>query len=238
MTTPRLLLLEASSAHRAAPGRAGAAAVWLVDAVRQGPVAFRLAPDVLDAEEKERAAAFRREQDRRCYVAAHVALRVVLGEHLGTEPGGIPLVREPCTGCGGPHGRPVIADVPVHFSLSHSGDLALLAVAAVPVGVDVEAVPSPVVVREVGERLHPRERAELARLPEERRPEAFARVWARKEAYLKGLGVGLVRGIGLDYVGTDASAVNPRPGWSVGDVEVPEGFAGAVAVASSEYAGL
>ncbi|MFI9804257.1 4'-phosphopantetheinyl transferase family protein [Streptomyces sp. NPDC052301] len=233
MTSPHPLLLRAAPAHRVSPHDGGAAAVWLVDAVRQGPAALRLAPDVLDAQEKERAAGFRRQEDRRCYVTAHVALRVVLGDRLGTGPGGLRFVRESCPECGGPHGRPALADAPVHFSLSHCGDLALLAVAPAPVGVDIEAVPAPEVARRLGARLHPRESAELERLPAARRPAAFARVWARKEACLKGLGVGLVRGVARDYVGADPARAAAPPGWSVSDVDVPEGFAGAVAVASS-----
>ncbi|MGX1880792.1 4'-phosphopantetheinyl transferase family protein [Streptomyces sp. NPDC055287] len=209
---------------------AGAAPVlWSVDAERQGDAAERLAVGVLDDGEKERAASFVREADRRCYVTAHVALRTLLGAWLGREPGAVRLHREPCPSCGGPHGRPATADGPVHFSLSHSGNVALLACAAVPVGVDVEALPRPGVVREVAGDLHPRETAELSAVPEAGRPAAFARVWARKEAYLKGLGTGLSRGLSLDYLGTRPVAVNPV-GWLIGDVAAPDGFAAAVAV--------
>lgn len=207
-----------------------APALWSVDAERQGDVAMRLAVDVLDDGEKERAASFVREADRRCYVTAHVALRAMLGACLGVDPAEVRIHREPCVSCGGPHGRPATADGPVHFSLSHSGSVALIACAAVPVGVDVEAVPRPGVVREVARELHPRETAELAAMPEAGRPAAFARAWARKEAYLKGLGTGLARGLSLDYVGTGPAAENHPPGWLVGDVAAPDGFAAAVAV--------
>lgn len=203
-----------------------------VDAGRQGDVAARLAAGVLDDGEKERAASFVREADRRCYVTAHVALRSMLGACLGIEPGAVRLHREPCLSCGGPHGRPATADGPVHFSLSHSGSVALIACAAVPVGVDVEALPRPEVVREVAKELHPRETAELSALPEAGRPAAFARGWARKEAYLKGLGIGLSRSLSLDYLGTGPAAVNHPAGWRISDVLAPAGFAAAVAVQS------
>ncbi|WP_244315876.1 4'-phosphopantetheinyl transferase family protein [Streptomyces albidochromogenes] len=212
-------------------GQGGDAApvLWSVDAEVQADAAMRLAGGVLDDGEKERAAAFVREADRRCYVTAHVALRAMLGACLGLAPGAVRLHREPCVSCGGPHGRPATADGPVHFSLSHSGSVALIACAAVPVGVDVEAVPRPGVVNEVARELHPRERAELTALPEAARSAAFARVWARKEAYLKGLGVGLARGLSLDYLGTGPAADRP-PGWRVADVAAPNGFAAAVAL--------
>ncbi|WP_256096959.1 4'-phosphopantetheinyl transferase family protein [Streptomyces agglomeratus] len=206
--------------------------LWSVDAGRQGDVAVRLAAGVLDDGEKERAAAFVRETDRRCYITAHVALRAMLGAWLGMEPGAVRLHREPCLSCGGPHGRPATADGPVHFSLSHSGSVALIACAAVPVGVDVEALPRPEVVREIAGELHPRETAELSALPEAGRPAAFARGWARKEAYLKGLGIGLSRSLSLDYLGTGPQVVNHPAGWLIGDVLAPAGFAAAVAVRS------
>ncbi|MEV8019154.1 4'-phosphopantetheinyl transferase superfamily protein [Streptomyces sp. NPDC086554] len=190
--------------------------------------------DVLDAEERRRAAALRRPADREVYVAAHTALRQHLGRYLSVEPAAVEFVRLPCPGCGGPHGRPVVAGgAGPHFSLSHTGGLALLAFADRPVGVDIELLPAASTVDDVAASLHPRERAELAALPAPERPLAFARCWTRKEACLKGTGAGLA-GDGLTalLVGT-GPAPTPVPGWTVKDVAtVPEGYAAAVAVAA------
>ncbi|MCX4782965.1 4'-phosphopantetheinyl transferase family protein [Streptomyces sp. NBC_01264] len=205
-------------------------AVWLVDTDAQDRAAARLAPEVLDPVEQQRAAAFKREVDRRRYVASHVALRLVLGAWLDLPPGRVRITRAPCPGCGGPHGRPVSEDGPVHFSLSHSDRLALLAVGPVPVGADVEALPTASAVAELAGQLHPREIAELEALAPEERPAAFGRVWVRKEAYLKGLGIGLARGLSLDYVGAGDTPADGLPGWSLTNVAVPPGFAAAVAV--------
>lgn len=115
-------------------------------------------------------------------------------------------------------------------SLSHSRDLSLLAFAAVPLGVDVEAVPASEAAAEIGAMLHPAESRELAALPASDRPAAFTRAWTRKEAYLKGEGIGLARDLSLDHLGTGPV---PRPGpagWTVADVLVPAGYAAAVAV--------
>ncbi|MEW2180131.1 4'-phosphopantetheinyl transferase superfamily protein [Streptomyces sp. NPDC005406] len=207
----------------------GAPALWLVDAVRDGGQAQRLAPGVLDAGELDRAARLVVEADRTCYVAAHVALRLLLGARLGLAPDAVPFTREPCPSCGGPHGRPA-TEGKVHFSLSHTRGVALLAFADAPVGVDVELVPKPGTVSEIAGQLHPAESRELAELPESARPAAFGRVWTRKEAYLKGEGIGLADGLAAEHVGTGP---RPRPGpggWTVTDVEVPAGYAAAVAV--------
>nr|WP_245238688.1 4'-phosphopantetheinyl transferase superfamily protein [Streptomyces sp. MZ04] len=190
--------------------------------------------DVLDAEERRRSAALRRPADRAVYVAAHTALRRRLGAYLSVDPTAVELVRLPCPGCGGPHGRPAVAGgAGPHFSLSHTDGLALLAFADRPVGVDIERLPAAGVVNDVAAALHPRERAELAALPAPERPPAFARCWTRKEACLKGTGAGLAGdGMTALLVGT-GSAPTPVPGWTVTDVAVPEGYAAAVAVAAA-----
>ncbi|MFJ8649766.1 4'-phosphopantetheinyl transferase family protein [Streptomyces sp. NPDC093546] len=209
-------------------------ALWMVDAGRQGERGVRLAPTVLDAAERQRAAAFRRRADHRSYAVAHVALRLLLGACLGVAPHRVRLVREPCPRCGGPHGRPAAeGDRGVHFSLSHSDDLVLLAFAAVPVGVDVQRGPRYAAVADARSALHPAEVRELAALPEAERPAAFARAWVRKEAYLKGIGTGLARSPSLDYVGTGPDPADGPPGWRVSDVVVPEDFTAAVAVRRS-----
>ena len=115
----------------------------------------------------------------------------------------------------------------MQFSLSHGGDLVLVGLAETPVGVDVEAVPDEDVAADLRTRLHPAEQREIEAA--EHLDEAFARVWTRKEAYLKGTGTGLSRGLSTDYLG--ATGLAPLPdGWSVQDVPVHTGYAAAAAV--------
>lgn len=198
-------------------------------------------PDVsvLDAGERERAQAFRREQDRSLYVLAHVALRQLLGAHLDVDPAEVRLARADCPGCGGPHGRPILDPgrhpPGLHFSLSHSAGTALLAIADRPVGVDIEELPSAELVTEVAAGLHPRECTELAALPLADRPSAFARCWTRKEAVLKGTGEGLGGGAASLLVGTGEHPY-PVPSWDFADVPAPVGFAAAVAAAQRDGA--
>ncbi|MEU8764249.1 4'-phosphopantetheinyl transferase superfamily protein [Streptomyces sp. NPDC048659] len=212
---------------RPSEGPPAGAELWLVP-----PGAVPEGAEVLDTAERERAGRFRRAVDREMYVAAHTALRVLAGAYLGRAPEGLEFARLDCPGCGGPHGRPVLAGAGagLHFSLSHSGGLGLLAFAPVPVGVDVEGVPEPRTVGQVADALHPAERRELAALDGAARAAAFARCWTRKEAYLKGTGQGLSgTGFADTLVGTGPRPVAP-PGWTLTDVRVPVGFAGACAV--------
>jgi phosphopantetheinyl transferase len=105
--------------------------------------------------------------------------------------------------------------------------LVAVAVAAVPVGVDVEEVPPPhIAAATAPTALHPGELGELAALPEAARPAAFARCWTRKEAYLKGTGTGLNRPPAKVRAGA-----GPRParipGRRVADVPTPPGYVAA-----------
>ncbi|KKZ73737.1 4-phosphopantetheinyl transferase [Streptomyces showdoensis] len=212
------------------PGpRAARPQLWLVATEVHEDSAARYASLVLDAEELARAGEFRRPGDRATYLCAHVGLRRLLGAHLGVAPRGVTVERAPCPCCGEPHGRPVLPDGRLHFSLSHCEGLSLIAVATTPVGVDIERIPAPHLVAELAEVLHPAESAELAALAQDLRPAAFARVWTRKEAYLKGTGVGLGADPSAEYVGSGPVPTAP-PGWLLADVAVPSGHQAAVAV--------
>ncbi|MCI0386887.1 4'-phosphopantetheinyl transferase superfamily protein [Streptomyces sp. CNQ085] len=188
----------------------------------------------LDDRERERANAFVRPQGRLTYLSAHIALRRILALHLGIAPAQVSLGRAPCPCCGAPHGRPVVTgtESSPHFSLSHSRGLVAIAVAAVPVGVDVQGVPSADVARLCVRKLHVREREELAGLSREELPIAFARLWTRKEAYLKGLGTGLGRGLAADYLGDAEGEEEPdRPDeWLVRNLPCESGHVAAVAL--------
>lgn len=184
---------------------------------------------LLDANETARLDGFIRPGDRDAYAVGHVALRRLLGSRLATAPEAIVLARNPCTKCGDPHGRPIIPGDPVHFSLSHTRGMVLIALASAPVGVDVESLPRPATVADITPQLHPKERVELAEVPVEERPLAFARCWTRKESVLKARGVGLNEELSRSYVGAGPQpAVDP--GWLLTDVSVDPGFAAAVAV--------
>ncbi|MFI8090749.1 4'-phosphopantetheinyl transferase family protein [Streptomyces sp. NPDC086080] len=230
---PAVLDLSGLRRRTRAPGPRvlrGPLELYLAHVGAQDEQTLRDARELLDAEERDRARAFRHDRDRAAYVVAHAALRDVLSLLLGVRAEALPLAREPCAGCGGPHGRPVLRTPGVHFSLSHSGDLVLVALAPAPVGVDVEGLATDRAVLGAQSALHPVEADELALLPAHGRPAAFTRAWVRKEAYLKGLGTGLVRDPALDYVGTGPLSAVPAPGWSVRDVLVPAGYAAAVAL--------
>ncbi|MCD9140818.1 4'-phosphopantetheinyl transferase family protein [Streptomyces albireticuli] len=212
--------------------RGGPPQVWLLRIADHAPEPPEVYERILDADERGRATAFFRDLHRERYTAAHLGLRRLLGAYLGTGPADVALIREPCPGCGKPHGRPAVAGAPLHFNLSHAGDLAFFAFADTPVGADVEEEQPAEVVDGVVRMLHPDETAEIGALPGPDRAAAFARCWTRKEAYLKGTGTGLSESPAVTYVGSGAAPVSP-PGWTLTDVAVGAGHAAAIAVATA-----
>ena len=105
----------------------------------------------------------------------------VLRAYLGAEPR-IEL---------GPHGKPRVNGL--HFNLSHSGHLRVLAVARHEVGVDVEIVSDRGDVNELAAVGLPADQAaHIAAVPANQRNTVFHRLWVRHEARCKLHGVGLV----------------------------------------------
>ncbi|MDP9106005.1 MAG: 4'-phosphopantetheinyl transferase superfamily protein [Candidatus Eremiobacteraeota bacterium] len=165
--------------------------VWWADPLISGEDLARH----LDDAERERAARFRRPEDRLRYAAAHGLARLVLGADLGEVPRKVRFETE-CARCGGPHGKPRLlgSGAAVDFSISHSGRRVVVAAArGVRVGVDVESTARRYASDEPLVRgvLTPAEAEALTRVPESRRAEAFFRYWTRKEAVLKATGDGL-----------------------------------------------
>lgn len=143
---------------------------------------------VLDEGERRRALRFYFAPDRIRYSVCHANLRRLLGSYLERPP-------ESLTFREAEGGKPALvlddSDAPLRFNLSHSKNIALLAVALeMAVGVDVENVRP--IERDVANRFFsPREVASMTPLEGEAWLDAFYRCWTRKEAVLKGEGLGL-----------------------------------------------
>ncbi|MGA2163951.1 MAG: 4'-phosphopantetheinyl transferase superfamily protein [Solirubrobacteraceae bacterium] len=131
------------------------------------------------------SAAERARVERRCglqrdrFVIAHGAMREVLGVYLNCAPAFVPLTVR--------HGEPP-RTLGLKISLSHSEDLALLAVSRATVGVDVEHVSAAQDgdLDEVAElTLSPGELAVFRGSRMVDRPRVWLRSWTRKEAVVK-----------------------------------------------------
>lgn len=137
----------------------------------------------------ERAERFRFPIHRDRFIARRGILRTLLGQVLACPPQNIFFAYSP-------YGKPYLAQDPtleLHFNLSHSEGLALIALTlGRNVGVDIERLTPSLRDDTVPEQFfHPREVALLRSLPQSDQAEAFLRFWVHKEAYIKALGKGL-----------------------------------------------
>jgi 4'-phosphopantetheinyl transferase len=194
-----------------------------------------LASDLSD-EERARAARFTFDRDRRRYIAAHGALRRILGPYLSELPSEVLLVAEPG---GKPHLASPATDL--RFNLAHSGNLGLLAIGrGREVGIDVERSRDPFDGLEslATSCLSSEELVALRSLPVGERRAAFFATWTRKEAFLKGLGEGLARELDsfdVTVPPAEARLLCVREGssgwerWTLRDLHPERGFAATVA---------
>lgn len=154
--------------------------VWTA---RLGEALLASLPDVLDDDERQRAERFVFPQHQVRFRCARSVLRLLLGGYLDCDPRQVAFAY-------GLQGKPSVDGLA--FNLSHSGDVALLAVSRLAeIGIDIE------LAREIGEArsiarqyFSPAEQAALASV-EGDLSTPFLRCWTRKEAIVKALGGGL-----------------------------------------------
>jgi 4'-phosphopantetheinyl transferase len=180
--------------------------LWTIN-LDDAPGAFPGVEDILDGVEQYQALRFASGQLRTRYIAAHVAVRRILGQSLARNPGDVRLARTA-------NGKPYVADAPIAFNLSHSGPLAVCAVTrSGHIGVDIEAVrtiddPDGIVEHFFA----PGEVAEYRRHTGDARLMTFFRLWTRKEAFIKATGEGLSRPLNT----FDVAVGRPLPARPVG----------------------
>jgi 4'-phosphopantetheinyl transferase len=156
-------------------------------------------------------------------------IECVLGRYLGLPPDSVAVARTST-------GKPEVRNSPFRTNLAHGGEALLVAVTVdADIGVDVEPHRDGVETWSlVSHALTPGEQARLEALPGTFRGKAFLATWARKEALLKAVGVGLR--VDPRLIELDGPAVVEVPpelgeagGWTIVDVPVPD-HASALAV--------
>ncbi len=180
--------------------------LWCVDTHAAGPAlrALEVSVPLLSDFERRHAATIADAVQAEEWLAAHIALRLVLERSVGKACRGVPFARSE-------HGKPRIGGGTIAFSLSHVPELALIALRrGGTVGVDVERA------RGVRVREPRRTRIEAAAValdPGEPLPATgdarFLQAWVRLEAFAKAEGCGLGRlltrlGIGGDRADREA----------------------------------
>jgi phosphopantetheine--protein transferase-like protein len=122
---------------------------------------------------------------KRAFAASHVAIRQILASYFGVRASRVPL--------NSPYGcAPTVPGL--MLSLSHSDDLALLAISTGRVGIDLEPISAAYdedleLLAEA--TLTDAELSAFQSTPPRNRPLSWLRSWVRKEASLKALGQGI-----------------------------------------------
>ena len=188
----------------------------------------------LEPHELERAGRFHFEKHRRHFIVARGFLRTVVGRYLKTQPETLRFEY-------GAYGKPTLAsEHGLRFNLSHSNEVALLAVTLdAELGVDVEHIRADFATEDIARRFFSRAEVEMFNaLPKEEQVAAFFRCWTRKEAYIKAIGKGLSQALD-EFDVTLAPGIAPvllrakeddASRWLLRDISVGEGYAGALVV--------
>jgi 4'-phosphopantetheinyl transferase len=186
------------------------------------PEAVRALSVWLCEAERQRAARFRFDRDRRRFIVARARLRALLGARLGVAPGSVELVY-------GKNGKPALAQrfahTQWHFNLSHCDEVAVYALSrGREIGIDIEAIRAVGEADGIAARFFSRRENEayLALAPRDK-PLGFFKCWTRKEAFVKALGDGL--SLSLDEVDVSTAPT----GWRLHSFSPLPGFIAALA---------
>ena len=194
--------------------------------------------DTLSADEVKRAQTFRRSSDVGRYVAARAGLRDILSLYLNIRPEDVRFSYNE-------HGKPEldrkVHRETIHFNLSRSGNIAIIAVSGHgSVGVDIEFIDPDFPYLSVAEKYFPPTTLkELRQLPPDSARSMFFDLWTGIEAYGKGKGAGLSDSIYLDYLTPATKTIGDHPAehlqrredWSITNIFAGHNYTAAVATA-------
>lgn len=165
------------------------------------------------------------------FIQTRGRLRLLLGSYLRRDPASLEFVYSK-------NGKPALAthsggDV-LQFNLSHSQNRILYAITTNPaVGVDLEGFNPLISYLDIAQRIcTPQELAVFNQLPPSEQPQAFFKIWTRKEALVKLFGDRLYEKLSVFEVPAHANLgsywvqAGNRQVW-LQDLELGESFAGA-----------
>ena len=188
----------------------------------------------MSPDEADRADRFKVDAARQRFLIGRGLLRHLVSRYLYISPKEVAFAY-------GRFGKPSLIDhCQLEFNVAHSGDLIIYAFAnCVRLGIDVEKIdPGINVLESATQFCAPSEMEVLARLSGVSRPQAFFRLWARKEAVLKATGEGFsrsptgfdvldgVRAADAGKISNDISSTGSL--WQVRDLDVHPDYAAAL----------
>jgi len=190
-------------------------------------------PEFLSADEREKAAQFHFQRNRKQYIAARGVLRQLIGRYENIAPTAVQFTYNS-------FGKPGLDQSSLRFNASHSGSLGLFAFARNRnIGVDLERIRVDLATQEIAAQFFSeQEIAALRELPADSQTSAFFACWTRKEAFIKAHGSGLSLPLHKFVVSVEGPAQLLRTDfepdaarqWTLHQLNISEEFAAALAV--------
>lgn len=142
--------------------------------------------ELLNPEERARANRFYFDRHKRRFSLARASMRIILARYLNIPPERLEFTFNN-------FGKPeVLNSAKLQFNISHTGDLALLAVGKkFPMGIDIEhysARPYEGIAKSL---FSEQEYEGFIKAPKALKPALFFHIWTQKEAFIKACGLGL-----------------------------------------------
>lgn len=188
---------------------------------------FEMFWNLLSNEEKNRGNSFVFKLDRWRYVFCRGCLRILLGKFLSCTGAEI-IIRYLS------YGKPYLGqDKPLKFNLSHTHNcLAISFSFHCEMGIDIEKIRPVDSLSLANVCLSEREKIQFDCCKNENeKTKMFFNLWTRKEALLKGMGIGL--GLGVEILGNQNCLLNKiqiaSQTWTFANIQAPENHAMALA---------
>lgn len=118
------------------------------------------------------------EQKRKLRIASDAVCRTAISGFCGISPADIVFEYNE-------HGKPYVKGIPVHFNVSHSGDIAICAVSEHEIGIDIEKI------RDIDQRITRRFATDDEKSYIDTHANGLFEIWTLKEAFFKCKGTGL-----------------------------------------------
>jgi biotin-[acetyl-CoA-carboxylase] ligase BirA-like protein len=156
--------------------------IWCFPLSIEFPGAHKLLSD----DENIRAKRFHFPRHQRRFTVARAVLRLILSRYLNVAPASLIFTTNK-------YGKPLLVNDPSwHFNISHSGEMALLAVSKHhPMGIDLEYFSKRPYEGIAKSLFSPKEIQALEQAPRHIKPLVFFHTWSQKESFIKACGMGL-----------------------------------------------
>lgn len=236
----------------------------MIGAWKSSPLNLKLSPDYLDIwqvplspsprmdryrallsrDELDRCGRFKSEKRRREYTIIRGLLRLLIGRCMDVDPSTFEFAYTE-------HQKPYLPaaslGVPISFNITHSHNLALIALTLERmIGVDIEFIRHNVEFRKLAKRFFSKQESRaLDAYDDTLLPAAFFACWTRKEAFVKALGDGIAFGlhdftVSVDPRDREVALLTDRDSnesgkWSIINLDIVSDYAAAIAANGEKF---